>query len=105
MGKQEHMPLPWEVKIEKHPWQGYYVRGGPENDIICATPFDSKKNRANADFIILATNNHDTLLKACTYARNHFRATDNPTPDQVKAREWELIKVLRIALMNVEKDQ
>ena len=38
------------------------------------------------------------LLQACEYARNHFRCTDNPMPDQIKARETELVKVLDAAI-------
>lgn len=39
------------------------------------------------------------LLEVCIWARNHLSATDNPMPDQVKAREVQLLKAIDAAIL------
>jgi hypothetical protein len=50
--------------------------------------------QANAHLIAAAPE----LLEACRWAVNHFTPADNPMPDQIKAREVELVKALRAAI-------
>jgi len=38
------------------------------------------------------------LLQVAEYTVNHFNATDNPMPDQIKAREIQLVKAVKAAI-------
>ena len=95
---KENAPAPWYMKHSNAPWNSWYVYAANDRP-ICCTAFDTTTDREIAQQLAATPE----LLQACEYTRNHFRYTGNPMPDQIKAREAELVKVLDAAIAKAKK--
>ena len=60
---------------------------------------DTERKLAGARTII------GQLLTVAEYARNHFAAADKPAPDQLRAREVQLVKAFEAAIAKATKGE
>jgi len=86
----QHTPGPWEIDQGS----GFVIPAAGGGMVAEAAGDNEAQREANAKLIAAAPN----LQQACQYALNHLRATDNPAPDQVQARERQLVAALEDAL-------
>ena len=70
----KHTPTPWQIGITLYPYVHFY---GPSDAAgfslaigSCVTAFGKENDEANANFIVMAVNNHDALVGALKIARS-----------------------------------
>lgn len=61
----EHTPIPWAIDPDHRPgmgWNAHVVEASDPNNRVCFMT-SGPEGKINAAFIVLAANNHDTLVQ------------------------------------------
>ena len=99
----KHTPVPWVKRVHELGIKGTDIYGVDDTFITSVGDYSSKNSfseqRANAEFIVLACNNHEKLLEACKKALESLNTYE---PCVAEKQQQEVRLLLRYLIKKVE---